>query len=194
MANLADNLNLAYLFLSAILFFVGIYLGPVAVDRQWTALLRYPRWLFALVERWIRGRHQFLWLFPAIFLLNNISLCSSFLAGLLVFPAPLLAFFTGFNVSVVTYDIMRWRGIWMMLTNPVAWLEFPAAWISFALGFQLAEHQLRNGFNPFLPAELPTLMLLYLSYVALLLLLAAALEAGMISFMQHRADQDDDAG
>ena len=180
-----------YLFLSALLFMIGIYLGPVAAEREMTFLLRYPRWMLNLMNRYFKSGYNFLIIFLLIFFLNNLSLFSSFISGFVVIGPPLAAFLTGFNVAVISYEMMGWRGVWHILINPVAWLEFPAAWISFGLGFELAKKQLAQ-FNWQITCELfNSLWPVYLKYVLVLLFLAAVLETVMIVFMRRFPGEDE---
>jgi hypothetical protein len=87
--------------------------------------------------------------------------------------------------------MMGWRGVWHILMNPVAWLEFPAAWISFSLGFELAKKQVAQ-FNWQAVFELfNSLWPVYLKYVFILLFLAAVLETVMIVFMRRFPDEDE---
>ena len=44
-SELFDVLSLTYFFLSAIIFVGGLYYGPIAVEKEITVLLRYPRWI-----------------------------------------------------------------------------------------------------------------------------------------------------
>lgn len=180
-----------YLFLSALLFMIGIYLGPVAAEREMTFLLKYPRWMLNLMNRYFKSGYNFLIIFLLILFLNNLSLFSSFISGFVVIGPPLAAFLTGFNVAVISYEMMGWRGVWHILMNPVAWLEFPAAWISFGLGFELAKKQVAQ-FNWQVAFELfNSLWPVYLKYVFILLFLAAVLETVMIVFMRRFPDEEE---
>lgn len=182
-------LNWPYFFLSALLFMIGIYAGPCAVEKELSLLLKYPRWMLRLMQRYLKPDYPFPVIFLLIFLLNNLSLFSSFVSGFLVIFPPLTAFLTGFNMAVIMFEMMRWRGIWQILVNPVAWLEFPASWISFSLGFQLAETQLRRFQWPETLALFRELWPVYFKYVGGLLLLAAALETLLI-VMARRFPED----
>lgn len=179
-SDLFEAINLSYFFLSALLFLTGVYVGPIAAEKEIGFLLRYPRWIFRIMQRYFNLNVSFWILFPLIFILNNISLFSSFLSGFLIIGPPAAAFITGFNVAVISYDMMGWRGIWQILVNPVAWLEFPAAWIALSLGFELAQLLLTefNWQNTF--ALFNDLWPIYIKYVGILLLIAALLESGLI--------------
>ncbi len=191
-SDLLDTIHWAYFFVAALIFVAGIYAGPIAVEKELRWLLRYPRWLFRLMERYFKTDFHFLLIFFLIFVLNNISLFSGFLSGFLIAGPVLAAFLTGFNVSVVTFEMMGWQGIWHILTNPVAWLEFPAAWVSFGLGFQLAEVQLVQFNGPETFEVFSILWPIYLKYVAGLLFFAAVIETGMIVISRRFMDDKED--
>ena len=194
-SELFDVLSLTYFFLSAIIFVGGLYYGPIAVEKEITVLLRYPRWIHDTMERYFKTDFHFLLIFFLIFILNNVSLFSGFISGFIIIGPLLAAFYTGFNVSVITFDMMGWKGIWHILTNPVAWLEFPAAWISFGLGFQIAELQMLAFNSPDTFALFDSMLPIYISYVAGLLLVAAIVETGIIVIgrkMMDTMEKDDD--
>ncbi len=178
--DLFQALDWPYFFLSALLFMIGIYAGPHAAEKEITFLLKYPRWMLRLMQRYFKPDYPFPVIFLLIFLLNNLSLFGSFVSGFLVIVPPLAAFLTGFNVAVIMFEMMGWRGIWQILVNPVAWLEFPASWISFSLGFRLAEAQLARFQLQETLAFFRELWPVYFKYVGGMLLLAAALETLLI--------------
>jgi hypothetical protein len=189
--DLFQTVDPVYLFLSALLFMIGIYLGPVAAEREMTFLLKYPRWMLNLMNRYFKSDYNFLIIFLLILFLNNLSLFSSVISGFLVIGPPLAAFLTGFNVAVISFEMMGWRGVWHILMNPVAWLEFPAAWISFSLGFELAKKQVTQ-FNWEAAFELfKSLWPVYFKYVFALLFLAAVLETVMIVFIRRFPGEDE---
>ena len=185
---LFQSVNWIYFFLSAMLFFCGIYLAPTAVDRNITFLLRYPRWMLKVTRRYMTEDTNILLVFLVIFGLNNLSLASAFLSGLLIILPPFIAFFTGFNIGMMSYEMMGWRGIWQILVNPVAWLEFPAAFISFSFAHQLAEAQLMFRDWGYTSGVLAELGYLYFKYVFFLLLAAAVVETALIFFSRKIPD------
>ncbi len=128
--------------------------------------------------------------FFIIFGLNNLSLASAFLSGLLIILPPFIAFLTGFNIGVMSYEMMGWRGIWQILVNPVAWLEFPAAFISFSFAHQLAEAQLMFRDWGYTSGMLMELGYLYFKYVFFLLLAAAVIETILIYFSRKIPDDE----
>ncbi|RMF61405.1 MAG: stage II sporulation protein M [Calditrichaeota bacterium] len=190
-SDLFDSIRVSYLFISGILFFCGIYFAPYAVEKGWNWLLVYPRWMFRILEKYLQVNFRFLILFTLIFVLNNISLFLSFISGYTIILPLLAAFFTGFNIAVISFDMAGWRGIWHMFINPVAWLEFPAGLISFAMGFQLAEYQLRFGKLEFTNQMFQQLLPLYFKYVMTILLIAALLESALIVLAQKFDDGTD---
>ena len=193
MGPLFEYIQLRYFTLSALLFLIGLYLGPLVVEKNWRPLLVYPRWMMSLMEKYLNRDWGFFTLAVVIFLLNNVSLFTSLLSGFALVIPPLAALLTGIHLSVISFQMMGWRGMWEMLINPVAWLEFPAAWISFAGAFQISESiwradwQWSAGVNMF-----HRLVPVYLKYVGGLLLLAAVVESGLIVLARRAADDSDD--
>lgn len=188
-SDLFRQISFVHIFLSAILFMAGIYLAPYAVEKNIRWLLAYPRWIARLMEKYFNTRWGFLTLFLLIFSLNNLSLFTGFLSGFLVVLPVLIAFLTGFHVAVIGYDMMGWKGIWHLLVNPVAWLEFPAAWISLALGFRLAQAVVVYQDGTLVWNTFRMLLPLYFNYVFTLLLIAALLESALIRFAEkHKED------
>jgi hypothetical protein len=187
-ADIFEKIQFVNIFIAAFLFIAGIYFAPSIVDRNIRWMLVYPRWVANLMEKYFSARWGFLSVFLLILVLNNFSLFTGFFSGLLVIFPFLAAFFTGFHVAVIGYDLMGWQGIWHLLINPVAWLEFPASWISFGMGIRIATvvistKSLSNGmhiFNQLLP--------LYFKYVFTLLVIAALLETGMILWVEKHKD------
>ncbi|MFZ0390076.1 MAG: stage II sporulation protein M [Calditrichia bacterium] len=188
-SDLLAELNFIYIFLASFLFIAGIYTAPFLVEKETGWLLAYPRWVGRLTKKYIERDHHFTALFIVIVILNNLSLFSGFLSGYLIVLPFLLCFFTGFNVAVLGYDLLGWQGIWHMLVNPVAWLEFPAAWLSFAMGFRLAVAVAENGFTAGV-LEFQLLLPLYLKYVFTLLIIAGILESLLIFFARRHQDHD----
>ncbi|NOX37114.1 MAG: stage II sporulation protein M [Calditrichaeota bacterium] len=190
--DLFDLINYTYFFLSAVLFLGGIYVAPNVVEKNIGFLLKYPRWMRRVMERYFTRKYPFLVLFTIIFLLNNLSLFTSFLSGFILIGPPIAAFLTGLNVAIVSYDMMGWRGIWQILVNPVAWLEFPAAWISFAMGFRLAEAFWLHHSWATVQEQFWILLPVYGKYVMVLLFIAALLESGLIVLAERMNDEEED--
>ena len=184
-----ESVDYPFFFLSAILFIAGIYAAPLVVEKNISILLKYPRWMRGVIEKFVKKKLSFLLLFLVIFFFNNLSLFGSFASGFLIILPPLAAFFTGLNVAIISFDMMGWKGIWQMLVNPVAWLEFPAAWISFALGFQLARFQLKVFSFPKAAELFGHLVPVYMKYVFSLLLIAGILETALIIMMEKFKDR-----
>lgn len=189
LSDLFAQLHFVYIFVSSVLFLAGIYVAPSIVERDIHWLLRYPRWVAGLMEKYFSGSWGFLPIFLLILLLNNISLFIGFASGFLIVLPLILAFLTGFHVAVIGYDLLGWQGIWQMLMNPVAWLEFPAAWISFALGLRLSGEWLQSGGLHAVIGRFILLVPLYFKYVFMLLLLAALIESLMIVVAEKNKDK-----
>jgi hypothetical protein len=187
--DLLEQLHFAYIFLAALLFFLGIYLAPIIVEKKINWLLIYPRWVAKLIERYFSVRWGFIPLFLIILVLNNLSLFSGFLSGFTLILPFIMAFLTGLHVAIVGYDIMGWQGIWQLLVNPVAWLEFPAAWISFGMGIRISTTLLNTKSFPATFQYFQNLLPLYFKYVFFLLIIAALLESGLIIWAgKHKDD------
>ncbi|MBN2365447.1 MAG: hypothetical protein JXL67_04740 [Calditrichaeota bacterium] len=186
--DLFENLHFTYIFCTAVLFIAGIYFAPTIVDKNIRWMLRYPRWVASLMERYFSVRWGFFFLFLIIFILNNMSLFLGFLSGFLIVLPLFFAFFTGFNVAVISYDLMGWKGIWHMLMNPIAWLEFPAAWLSFGMGMKIGVTILTSGNFTQAVSLFNTLLPIYGKYVLVLLLIAALLESGLIVLAEKHKD------
>ncbi len=187
--DLFEHLNFAFIFIAAVLFFAGIYTAPAIVQKNIGWMLIYPRWVAKLMEKYFSARWNFLTIFSLIFMLNNVSLFAGFISGFLVILPLFFAFFTGFHVAVIGYDLLGWQGIWHLLVNPVAWLEFPAAWISFALGIKLGFTVIFGGGFSSAGKMCNSLLPIYAKYAMVLLLIAALLESGMILWAEkHKND------
>jgi hypothetical protein len=124
-----------------------------------------------------------------ILFLNNISLFTGFISGFLFFPTVILIFLTGLHVAVIGYDLMGWEGIWHLLVNPVAWIEFPAAWISFGLGLRLSTEWISKGSMSQVLDIFYQLAPLYFKYVFSLLVIAGIIESFLIIFAERHKDK-----
>ena len=190
-SDLFEHLHFVYIFSAAILFFLGLYLAPTIVEKKINWLLIYPRWVARVIEKYFSIRWGFLPLFIIIFVLNNISLFSGFISGFTILLPIFMAFLTGLHVAIVGYDILGWQGIWQLLVNPVAWLEFPAAWLSFGMGIRISTILLETKSYSKAFSIFEDLLPLYFKYVFFLLLLAALLETGLIIWAdKHKDDLD----
>lgn len=186
--DLFEILHFTYIFIAALLFLMGIYLAPIIVEKKINWLLIYPRWVAKIIEKYFSPRWGLIPLFLIILLLNNLSLFGGFISGFSLILPFLFAFLTGLNVAIVGYDILGWQGIWHLLVNPVAWLEFPAAWISFAMGIKIsAEIVDSKSFLRAFPL-FENLLPLYFKYVFVLLVIAAILESGLIIWAEKHKD------
>jgi len=186
--DLLEQLHFAYIFVAALLFFLGIYLAPIIVEKKINWLLIYPRWVAKVIEKYFSTRWGFIALFIIILVLNNLSLFSGFISGFTVIFPFIMAFLTGLHIAIVGYDIMGWQGIWQLLVNPVAWLEFPAAWLSFGMGIRISTVLVITKSFPTTLQYFKNLLPLYFKYVFLLLLFAALLESGLIIWAERHKD------
>ena len=183
------QVHFAYIFCAAMLFIAGIYLAPTIVEKKIAWLLIYPRWVAKLMEKYFSVRWGFLLIFFLILTLNNLSLFAGFLSGFFILLPFIAVFLTGFHVAVIGYDLMGWQGIWHLLVNPVAWLEFPATWISFGMGIRLSLVLVITRNLPLTIETFQNLLPLYLKYVFTLLFLAALLESALILWADKHKDE-----
>jgi hypothetical protein len=188
LTDLLEQLHFAYIFAAALLFFFGIYLAPIIVEKKINWLLIYPRWVAKVIEKYFSIRWGFIPLFIIILVLNNLSLFSGFISGFTIIFPFIMVFLTGLHVAIVGYDIMGWQGIWQLLVNPVAWLEFPAAWLSFGMGIRISTALINTKSLPASFHLFKNLLPLYFKYVFLLLTLAALLETGLIIWAEKHKD------
>ncbi len=188
-SDLFTQLHFAYIFSAAFLFLAGIYTAPWLAEKNIGWLLAYPRWIAGLMQKYFSARWGFLLVFAIILLLNNLSLFMGFVSGYFVILPVILAFLTGMNVAVIGYDMMGWQGIWHLLVNPVAWLEFPAAWLSFGLGIRLAHSMILYRNFAMVSKIFGNLLPLYFKYVFTLLFIAALLESALIVWAEKHKDE-----
>ncbi|WGI16692.1 stage II sporulation protein M [Methanonatronarchaeum sp. AMET-Sl] len=162
---------------SALIFLVGyVFAYPVW---RWNinVLIKYPVWVWGWVKRKIGPQDHWFKIFVFIFVFNSFSLLVNFLSGFLVVLPFVLAFFLGLHLGVISMKEFGEISFAMMFLNPVAWLELPASWISFAIGIDLGLEIFREGFNlnPFIEL-LPVFILIVIPF----LLMAASLETALI--------------
>ncbi len=181
-----------YFFLSATLFLIGIYIAPAIVEKNVAVLLWYPRQMRRLMEKIMSRKLPAILIFLLIFTLNNFSLFSSFVSGFLIVGPLVSAFLTGLNVAIVSYEMMGWQGVWQILVNPVAWLEFPAAWLSFAMGIKIGLATYASGWGGAV-TEFHSLLPFYFKLVVILLFVAGILETVLIRIMERLQPPDDDS-
>ena len=168
--------------LSALLFFAGLWLAPLVVERDIRPLLCYPLWIWRRVQHWIQPQDSFLRMIMIITLLNATSLLGNILSGLMGVLPFVFAFLVGLHVGVIVIkETNRWAPIAVIL-NPVAFLELPATWISLAIGMELGLFQLHH-FS--LSRVFPLLrqgLLVYGTLILPLLLVAAFTEVLLIKW------------
>lgn len=175
--------------LAAVLFSMGVVIGPRVVERKIKFLIGYPLWVYRYLEKILQRKPTFLRLFFFIFCFNGASLFVSFLSGFTGILPFLFAFLTGLNVAVITVKAAGRVGLAAVFFNPVALFELPAAWIALAIGMSLGLEVL----NPMLGKTSLQLFGYFLDVFLLLVLpllcISGLLEAVMISLMlKHDSD------
>lgn len=190
-SDLFSQMHFAYIFMASVLFVCGFYSAPNIIGRKVNWMLAYPRWMGEWMEKHFSAGWGFPRVFITILVLNNVSLFTGYLSGFAVVLPLIFAFYTGFNIAVIGYERMGWEGIWQLLVNPVAWLEFPACWISYAMGMRLGWGVLFPAKDQSVSALFVSLFPLYFKYVFSLLVVAALLETALIMFIRRNDDKSD---
>lgn len=170
--------------LAAVLFLMGVIVGPRVVEHNIRFLIAYPLWIYTFLEKILQGKPRFLKLFVIIFCFNATSLCISFVSGFAGVLPFLFAFLTGLNVSILTFKVAGRIGFAAIFLNPVAFIELPAAWISLSLGMSLGLEILNPVMEMQILQYFHHLLKIYLLVVLPLFFLSGLLEAAMISFMR----------
>ncbi|MFP4175144.1 MAG: stage II sporulation protein M [Halobacteriales archaeon] len=162
---------------SALLFALGYVVSYPVVVYDISLLTWYPLLVWRRVRALVSPDDPWHRLFVFLFVFNSFSLLLNFVGGILVVLPPVFALFLGLNVGVIAVEEGGVAGLAVTVVNPVAWLELPAAWISLAIGFQLARTVVSQGPVISVFAELAHV---YVFVVLPLLLAAALLEATLI--------------
>jgi hypothetical protein len=177
--------------IAAVLFFLGMALGPAIYRRRIGWLLAYPRLLARFMERMLHRHRTFGPLFVRIFLINSVSILSDFLSGFGIFLPFLLIAWTGLNMALLASEMYGEAVPPARLLNFLALLELPAAWAMTSAGLQLGlavagygdlsvSSALANGWQLFLLFSWP------------LLFVAAVVEAALIAIANRRSEIDGD--
>jgi len=168
---------------SALLFIVGTAVSYPVASRELRFLTWYPLWIWKKVRDLLSPEDPWLKLFVFLFVFNSVSLLANLLSGFLIVGPPVFAFLLGMNLGVISVEEAGAAGIpLMILLNPVAWIELPAAFVSLAAGMQLATSIFEEGFITGV-SIFPELFETYLFVVLPLLLVAALLESTLIRFL-----------
>jgi len=174
---------------AAVLFSMGVIVGPKVVERNVTFLTAYPLWISEWLEKVLQRKPGFARLFLLIFCFNATSLFASFVSGFAGILPFLFAFWTGLNVAVITFTVAGRLGLATVFLNPVALFELPAAWIALAVGMTLGLEVVSPMLGVRLAALFGRLVGVYLFVVLPLLLVAGLIEAAMIFFtLRHNSD------
>jgi len=176
---------------SAVLFFAGVAASYPVATREVSFLTWYPLRVWRYVRRKISPEDPWHKLFVFLLVFNAASLLANFLSGFLVVLPPVFAFLLGVNIGVISVEEAGATGLVALLFNPVAWLELPAAWVSLAIGTQLALAVASAGPSGAL-SVFPHLAEVYLHVVLPLLVAAAVLEATLIRLLGAGLTDDGD--
>lgn len=146
--DLLGRVDAVYLLVSAALMFAGFVSAYPVMKYDIRVLQWYPLWVWRLVREALSPEDSWLKLFVFLFVFNSVSLFVNFVSGWLVVLPYLLVYLLGLNLGVVGIEEAGSGGaVGMLVLNPVAWLELPAAFVATALGMQLGNVVLRGGFS-----------------------------------------------
>lgn len=146
--DLLGRVDAVYLLVSAALMFAGFVSAHPVMKYDIRVLQWYPLWVWRLVREALSPEDSWLKLFVFLFVFNSVSLFVNFVSGWLVVLPYLLVYLLGLNLGVVGIEEAGSGGaVGMLVLNPVAWLELPAAFVATALGMQLGNVVLRGGFS-----------------------------------------------
>lgn len=135
MSELFLPLQLQLLLAGMLFFFIGYALAPLAYAKKIKWLTAYPLWVAEKLESWTKKKINPYILFVFILSVNTTSLTLDFLSGWAPGLPILFAVWTGLNVGVITFKTLKGEFYYTALINPVALLELPAVFITFALAF-----------------------------------------------------------
>lgn len=166
-----------------LLFTIGYTLAPLIYHKEIRWLLAFPLWVAAKLEKWSQKQISFPVLLVFIFTVNSLSLLADFYSGKITGLPLVFAIWTGINIGVVTFHTLKGKFYFSALFNPVALLELPAVFITFALALRMN----LLGLDPTIFAPLPFEQSLntFTRLVLPLLGLAAVIEAALIRLAQR---------
>lgn len=175
---------------SGFLFSVG-FLSAYPVMRYDIGVLQwYPLWVWRQVREALGPEDSWLKLFVFLFGFNSVSLFVNFVSGWGVVLPYFLVYLLGLNLGVVGLEEAGGFGaVGLLVLNPVAWLELPAAFLASALGMQLGSNVLMYGVGGGL-GVFPVFFRVFVLVVLPLLFVAAVLEASLIRLFGGRSDSD----
>ncbi len=170
-----------------VFFFVGYAAAPWVYHKNIKWLVAFPMWMSVKLEAWSKKKINVYGLFLFIFGVNSISLTIDLLSGYILFLPVLFAAWTGLNIGVVTFHSLKGEFYFAALLNPVAMLELPAVFITFALalGYNL---QLLQGSGAEFSWKVNIYLHSYLWIALPLLFIAAIIETAFIHWAQKIQD------
>ncbi len=176
--------------LSAVLFFLGIFLTDIVLEKNIGWLIAYPNWIYHKIEYIVKKFNGMLFIFIFIFVFNSINLFIGYVSGFLIILPYVFAIWTGLNVGIVVRQTIQEESFLYLFLNPVALFELPAGWISFSLGMEIGIHFIyTRQFSTLQQIFLDHLSVFYL-IVLPLLAISALIETGMIRLINNRAGSE----
>lgn len=183
--NLLSTLTLSKMILSSALFLFGFFSSPLVVRYEIQILMKYPMWILKMMKNHFSLEWSFLKTGAVIFSLNSFSLLLNILSGFGVVLPSLFAVFLGINVGVIVYVTSGWKGTFSSFVNPVALLEFAAAWISLSVGFEIGKSILASRFSL---DQLYVSISIYIFVILPLLFIACIIETVSIKIMKAHSN------
>ncbi len=133
-----DTINLQVYLFSILLFFIGYALAPTAYYKKIKWLTAYPFFIINLIEKHFNQDWHPLKIFTVILLLNSLSLFLNLVSAYGVILPAIFSIYLGINLGIVMYHTLEGKHYYLSLFNPVALIELPAAWLSFAMAIQFS--------------------------------------------------------
>jgi len=189
MSELFLPIRLQLVLAGMVFFFAGYALAPWVYFKKIKWLLTFPLWIAEKLEKWSKKEINPYLMFIFIFSVNTFSLTIDFISGLVLFLPILFALWTGLNIGIVTFHTLKGEFYYAALLNPVAMIELPAVFITFALalGYNLQLMELSGqdtswGFDTYLHS--------YIWIVIPLLLISAVVETFFIHWAQKMEENN----
>jgi len=126
-----------YLF-SILLFFIGYAIAPTAYFKKINWLTSYPFFIINLIDKHFNQDWHPFKIFIVILLLNSLSLFINLLSAYGIILPVIFSIYLGVNLGIVMYHSLDGKHYYLSLLNPVALIELPAAWLSFAMAIQFS--------------------------------------------------------
>jgi len=188
-------INLQVYLFSVLLFFSGYAFAPTAYYKKIKWLTAYPFFIINLIEKHFNKDWPPLKVFIVILLLNSVSLFLNLISAFGVVLPVIFSIYLGINLGVVMYHTLEGKHYFLSLFNPVALIELPAAWLSFAMAIQFSAK------NYFSISGIPEVSFdQYITYFLItvipLLIVAGIIETGLIivakKFEKYEQNKDND--